>query len=335
MSKEAPPMFNVSSPAESGPVDSGTAFSAAPAVLSAEHQEAYYQTFLAHFVPVGPVELALTRDLARQALAMKNWGLAGDAIRRQTARFVGDMGSSEGGSEASFDGLLAAAFCADASYRAERYESLHTRGFYRALQQLELMQERRQAVTSAPGPPNLFCAESECEAYLARRFATERSCCEACGHDDGSVIASRRVWECGRCKRQVGYRVGTIMSNSQIPLLIWFKSIAWVLWEPTITVKELAAKTGLKRMGTVRKIAKRIRRALTQDDSTDRLAGLDQFFLRSSQLSQVSPSALWRPSPGNAPSGEPATFPAENQRDVHSCAPRARGQRALSQVSST
>jgi len=78
------------------------------------------------------------------------------------------------------------------------------------------------------------------------------------------------------------------MARSPIPLLQWFDAIRWLLWRPTISTPELAARTRIQRPTTLRAVAFKIREAMSAEDASGQLAGLDLHFARPAQsLSQV------------------------------------------------
>jgi hypothetical protein len=68
------------------------------------------------------------------------------------------------------------------------------------------------------------------------------------------------------------------MERSALPLTSWFMAIERLLHERGISATELAAATGITRIGTVRRIARRIREALNSSHATELLAGLDKVF---------------------------------------------------------
>src|SRR5271155_5072602 len=95
----------------------------------------------------------------------------------------------------------------------------------------------------------------------------------------GNLLVSSRL-TARICNRTPGFRAGTVMAGSALPLFVWFNAIRVLLWRPTVGTAELAEQIGLRRMTTVRTVARRIREAMGADDASTRLAGLDQHFAR-------------------------------------------------------
>jgi hypothetical protein len=63
-------------------------------------------------------------------------------------------------------------------------------------------------------------------------------------------------------------------------LWAWFDVVRWLVCQPTIQVSELANKVNIKRLPTVRRMAKKIRDAMLEENSSELLAGLDVYWLR-------------------------------------------------------
>ena len=77
------------------------------------------------------------------------------------------------------------------------------------------------------------------EAAFRQRFGTEAQCraalfalrwgkgwvCPACGHRGYAELKGRAVYQCNRCKRQVGLTAGTVFHWTKLPLATWFLAI--------------------------------------------------------------------------------------------------------------
>jgi transposase-like protein len=210
------------------------------------------------------------------------FALPSGAVERQAARQLPNLVFASASEAAGQDLVLAGAMSADAADRCERHALARTRAFYRALHKLELIQSRRrQAGTDCqPLLPASFPDEPACEAYLAERFRRGARSCPRCGSTTGYFFPARRSWECAGCKTQLGLRFGTVMARSAVALTAWFEMVRVLLFRPTSSLTELAAKTGLGRVATVRSMARRIREAMARDDASEQLAGLDVHFGR-------------------------------------------------------
>ena len=77
------------------------------------------------------------------------------------------------------------------------------------------------------------------EAEFRQRFGTEETCraalfqlrwgkgwvCPACGHGRCAELKGRAVYQCNRCKHQVGLTAGTVFHWTKLPLTTWFLAI--------------------------------------------------------------------------------------------------------------
>ena len=53
----------------------------------------------------------------------------------------------------------------------------------------------------------------------------QRLACPACGHGRYAELKSRTLYQCNRCKRQVGLTAGTVFHWTKLPLTVWFLAI--------------------------------------------------------------------------------------------------------------
>ncbi len=77
------------------------------------------------------------------------------------------------------------------------------------------------------------------EAEFRARFGTEAQCraalfalrwgkgwvCPACGHGRCAELKTRALYQCNRCKHQVGLTAGTVFHWTKLPLTTWFLAI--------------------------------------------------------------------------------------------------------------
>jgi len=111
-----------------------------------------------------------------------------------------------------------------------------------------------------------------CEEYLKKRLQHASWPCPGCGSANGHWLPSRRCWECGRCRRQTGLRIGTVMQGSPIPLLKWFLAIQSLLIDPRTSTAEVGRRIGIDRDATVRRLIKKIRSAIASPDASRSLS---------------------------------------------------------------
>ncbi len=263
-----------------------------PAVLERSSFEHHFREYAREFQPVGHAEVMVVRDLARQTAAMEAWGEGIAALQRERAQRLPEIVLPEGEDEGEMEDIrLATAVSATEVQLSDYHQQRHTRAFYRALRTLLDLQAHRKSCEAGGGstaPPNHFLTEAACEAHLRERL--ERGChrCPQCGCDRGHFLATRRSWECSRCKRQTGIRAGTVAADSPLPLVTWFTAIRLLLFQPAMSTAELGLTLSITRSATVRSVARRIIDAMAQRNASQLLAGLDQYY---SQSHPVTPES--------------------------------------------
>ncbi|NEW06244.1 transposase [Paenibacillus sp. SYP-B3998] len=88
---------------------------------------------------------------------------------------------------------------------------------------------------------HIFQTEEDCEIYLMNKRWSIGFCCPRCEHHHAYKITGRRLLECSACKMQVSLTAGTVMHNSKLSLLTWFRAIQLLIEnERTYTPTRLA-----------------------------------------------------------------------------------------------
>jgi hypothetical protein len=257
-----------------------------------------HEELLRDFAPVGAAEHILVAELARRAANMEWWSAAAGAVRHTAAGALAMLAILDVEALQSADSILAASASCAAVDRAERTSSVQSRAFFRALQMLLHLQARRQANPSTLTvlTNNPFQSEAACQVYLAD-WQHHHFICGGCGAGQALFIRSRNCLECAACRSQSGSRSGTVMADSPLPLLTWFTAIWFVLASPNISTVELQRQLRLSRAATVRALATKIRAALTAEDRTAMLVGLDRYF---TQPESSAPSSIHGETPQEA-----------------------------------
>ena len=92
-----------------------------------------------------------------------------------------------------------------------------------------------------------FSSEADCVAHFkAQRDKIGLKC--KCGKTDFFWIKSRLSYECKSCNKRITLKSGTIMENSNLSFLVWYK--AMFLMSATkkgFSAKEMQKQLGLKR----------------------------------------------------------------------------------------
>lgn len=94
-----------------------------------------------------------------------------------------------------------------------------------------------------------FDTEEACWQYLRRvRWGEDAFTCPRCGEDEHwGFITTRRLFECYDCHYQCSIKAGTILQDSKLSLLEWFRAAYEILaTKQGISVPELARTRGLR-----------------------------------------------------------------------------------------
>ena len=70
-----------------------------------------------------------------------------------------------------------------------------------------------------------FGTEEACRKALFEMRWREGLACPACGHGRCAELRGRSVYQCNRCKHQVGLTAGTVFHWTKLPLATWFLAI--------------------------------------------------------------------------------------------------------------
>ena len=70
-----------------------------------------------------------------------------------------------------------------------------------------------------------FGTEAQCRAALFQLRWGQGWACPGCGHGGYAELKGRAVYQCNRCKRQVGLTAGTVFHWTKLPLATWFLAI--------------------------------------------------------------------------------------------------------------
>src|SRR3990167_7451213 len=70
-----------------------------------------------------------------------------------------------------------------------------------------------------------FNNEQACLDYLEHSRCGDKAICPHCGSVKTYKFSSGKLFKCGGCRKQFTAKVGTIFSDSKIPLYKWFLAI--------------------------------------------------------------------------------------------------------------
>ena len=122
-----------------------------------------------------------------------------------------------------------------------------------------------------------FGTEDDCRNH----FKSERDkigiICK-CGSREHFWIKSRLSYECKKCRSRTSLKSGTVMENSNLPFLIWYKTMFLMsVTKKGFSAKEIQKQLGLKRYEPVWAMVHKLRRAMGNRDAKYSLEGMIEF----------------------------------------------------------
>jgi ribosomal protein L37AE/L43A len=131
---------------------------------------------------------------------------------------------------------------------------------------------------------NEFRDEISCAEYLKKLRETEGIICKKCGCKEHTWLENRKIWLCRNCRTSKSLKSGTVMENTNLPLLLWFRAIALIsMTKKSISSKELQRQLGLKRYQPAWELSHKIRAAMGKRDEDYWLEGnieIDEGFFK-------------------------------------------------------
>lgn len=137
-----------------------------------------------------------------------------------------------------------------------------------------------------------FGSEDDCRLHFKRERDKIGVKCNRCGHDEHYWIKSRWSYECKSCRSRTSLKSGTIMQNSNLSFLIWYKTMfLMTTTKKGFSTKEIQKQLGLKRYEPVWAMVHKLREAMGNRDARYTLEGmieLDEgyFTVESSEIEQ-------------------------------------------------
>ena len=120
-----------------------------------------------------------------------------------------------------------------------------------------------------------FRTEEDCYNWLFKNRWPEGFRCPSCGVKEYGRIATRGLYQCKKCRRQVSLTAGTIFHKTRVPLLKWFMLIHRMASSKTgVSISEMRRELEIKDYKTVWVMAHKIRKAMADRDARYTLSGL-------------------------------------------------------------
>ena len=122
-----------------------------------------------------------------------------------------------------------------------------------------------------------FGTEDDCrEHFKLERDKIGLTC--KCGSTEHFWIKSRLSYDCKKCRSRTSLKSGTIMENSNLSFLIWYKTMFLMsVTKKGFSAKEIQKQLGLKRYEPVWAMVHKLRKAMGNRDAKYTLEGMIEF----------------------------------------------------------
>lgn len=119
-----------------------------------------------------------------------------------------------------------------------------------------------------------FGSEEACRLHFKEQRDKQGVVCK-CGHTEFYWIKSRWSYECKKCRSRISLRSGTIMENSNLSFMIWYKTMfLMTATKKGFSTKEIQRQLGMKRYEPVWAMVHKLRKAMGKRDDLYTLEGM-------------------------------------------------------------
>ena len=138
-----------------------------------------------------------------------------------------------------------------------------------------------------------FGSEEACRFHFKYERDKIGITCSKCGCTEHYWIKSRWSYECKSCRSRTSLRSGTIMQNSNLPFLVWYKAMFLLsATKKGFSSKEIQKQLGIKRYEPVWAMIHKLRKAMGNRDAKYTLEGMIEmdegyFTVESSELEKI------------------------------------------------
>jgi len=120
-----------------------------------------------------------------------------------------------------------------------------------------------------------FTDEESCRLHFKEQRDEQGVTCNRCGGQSHYWLKSKWAYQCKSCEARQTLRSGTIMENSNLSFLIWYKTICLMTaTKKGFSSKEIQRQLGLKRYEPVWAMVHKLRDAMGQRDDLFTLEGM-------------------------------------------------------------
>ena len=120
-----------------------------------------------------------------------------------------------------------------------------------------------------------FTDETSCRLHFKEQRDKQGVICKRCQATDHYWLINKWSYQCKSCNSRTSLRSGTIMENSKLSFMIWYKTIFLLsTTKKGFSSKEIQRQLGLKRYEPVWAMVHKLRKAMGQRDDRYTLEGM-------------------------------------------------------------
>ena len=126
---------------------------------------------------------------------------------------------------------------------------------------------------SEPAFEQQYGSEEQCQAIVVAARWPRGFECPVCGGKQYSLVTTRNLYQCTKCRRQTSPIAGTIFASTHLPLRLWFRAIYHLTQtKQGISSIELGRRLGVTQT-TAWKVKHKLKQVMLERDATKRLTG--------------------------------------------------------------
>ena len=123
-----------------------------------------------------------------------------------------------------------------------------------------------------------FTDETSCKNHFKEQRDEQGIVCIKCTHTDHYWLKNKWSYQCKKCSYRTSLRKGTVMENSNLPFLIWYKTMFLMsATKKGFSSKEIQKQLGLKRYEPVWAMVHKLRRVMGKRDALYTLEDMLEF----------------------------------------------------------
>ena len=120
-----------------------------------------------------------------------------------------------------------------------------------------------------------FGSEEECRLHYKDERDKQGVVCKKCGCKEHYWLKNKWSYQCKSCKFRTSLRSGTIMENSNLSFLVWYRTMFLMsTTKKGFSAKEIQRQLGLKRYEPVWSMVHKLRKAMGNRDERYTLEGM-------------------------------------------------------------